>query len=245
MQVRFISKTEPGITIDGEKLTAEALIAYCARVSSPNQENPNYKRLLEFCMEHGHWSVFQMADMCIEITTTRAIAPQILRHRFDYQEFSQRYSIATSYEIYEARRQDSKNRQNSLDDLPTRDKDWFEHAQEEIWTVSFSKYQEALERQIAKECARSLLPLNTVTRLYMKGSVRSWIHYFAVRCADATQKEHRDIAIAIRDEIFSEHFPLIYSIIMEKDTPAPPVEDLGQVLTVTEAQHEYSVLGDK
>lgn len=246
MKVKFISKTEPGITIDGEKLTAEGLIAYCARVSSPNQENPNYKKLLEFCIRESHWSIFEMADMTVEVITTRAIAPQLLRHKsFCWQEHSLRYSEALAYEAYDARRQDTKNRQNSLDDLSDEDKEWFSDAQEEVWDFSFSKYQEALERQIAKECARSLLPLNTVTRLYMKGSVRSWIHYFAVRCANATQKEHRDIAIAARDEIFAEHFPLIYSIIMEKDAPAPPVEDLGQVLTVTEAQHEYSVLGDK
>lgn len=246
MQVRFISKTEPGITIDGEKLTAEALIAYCARVSSPNQENPNYAKLLKFCLREGHFSVFQMADMTIEITTTRAIAPQILRHRsFEFQEHSMRYACSTGYEAYDARSQDLKNRQSSHDNLPLEDKEWFLNAQEEVWNFGFSKYQEALERQIAKECARSLLPLNTVTRLYMKGSVRSWIHYFVVRCAGATQKEHRDIAIAIRDEIFSEHFPLIYSIIMEKDMPAPAAEDLGQVLTDAEIKGEYSVLGDK
>ncbi len=246
MQVRFISKTEPGITIDGKKLTAEALIAYCARVSSPNQENPNYAKLLRFCLREGHFSVFEMADMTIEVTTTRAIAPQILRHRsFQFQEFSLRYSEALAYEAYDARRQDTKNRQNSTDDLPDHVKEWFLEAQECVWMKAYELYTDALINGVAKECARSLLPLNTVTRLYMKGSVRSWIHYFAVRCADATQKEHRDIAIAARDEIFAEHFPLIYSIIMEKDTPAPPVEDLGQVLTITEAQHEYSVLGDK
>jgi thymidylate synthase (FAD) len=246
MQVRFISKTEPGITIDGEKPTAEALIAYCARVSSPNQENPNYVKLLKFCLREGHFSVFEMCDMTVEITTTRAIAPQILRHRsFVFQEFSLRYSEALAYEAYDARRQDTKNRQNSLDNLSAEDKQWFLDAQEDVWHHNKAKYDEAISRGIAKECARSLLPLNTVTRLYMKGSVRSWIHYFAVRCADATQKEHRDIAIAIRDEIFSEHFPLIYSIIMEKDTSAPPTEDLGQVLTGAEVQQEYSVLGDK
>lgn len=246
MQVSFVSKTEPGITINGEKPTAEGLIAYCARVSSPNQENPNYAKLLKYCLRGGHFSVFEMVDMTVEVITTRAIAPQILRHRsFVFQEHSQRYSIATSYEVYEARRQDTKNRQNSLDDLPQADKDWFEAAQETVWTVSFSKYQEALDRQIAKECARTLLPLNTVTKLYMKGSVRSWIHYFAVRCADATQKEHRDIAINIRDNIFSEHFPLIHSIITEKGTAPPPVDTLANALTSFETATEYSVLGGK
>lgn len=245
MQVRFISKTAPEIIIDGIKLTAEALIAYCARVSSPHQENPNYAKLLEFCINAGHWSIFEMVDMTVEITTTRAIAPQLLRHKsFVWQEFSMRYSRSTSCEIYEAREQDTKNRQNSTDTLSNDDKEWFKQAQADVWEYGHDRYDEALERGIAKECARSLLPLNTVTKLYMKGSVRSWIHYFAVRCAPATQKEHRDIAITIRDEIFSEHFPLIHSIIMKDDGSKQSNDGLGQVLTTPAAQ-EFTVLGDK
>ncbi len=208
MEVKFISITQPEIEIDGQRLTPEGLIAYCARVSSPHQENPNYAGLLRFCILNKHWSIFQMIDMTVEITTTRAIAPQILRHRFDFQEFSLRYAEALTCEFYEARRQDKKNRQNSFDDLPEEDRDWFEDAQAQVWELSFTKYNEALKRQIAKECARSLLPLNTVTRLYMKGSVRSWIHYLQVRCDAATQKEHRDIANAIK-VIFIEKFPTV------------------------------------
>ena len=209
MEVRFISITKPEIEIDGQMLSPEGLIAYCARVSSTNQENPDYVGLLKFCIREKHWSVFQMVDMCVEITTTRAIAPQILRHRsFCFQERSLRYITGMDYEAYDARRQDNKNRQNSLDDLSDEDKEWFLDAQEEVWDTSNSRYQEALSRGIAKECARSLLPLNTVTRLYMKGSVRSWIHYLQVRCDAATQKEHRDIAMAIKG-VFIEKFPTV------------------------------------
>ncbi len=209
MQVRFISITKPEITIDGQALSPEGLIAYCARVSSPNQENPNYAKLLQFCIREGHWSVFEMVDMTLEITTTRAIAPQILRHRsFSFQEFSQRYAKATAFETYEARRQDPKSRQHSHDDLDEDTKQWFREAQRDVWEHSYTRYEEALKRGIAKESARVLLPLNTVTRLYMKGSVRSWIHYLQVRCNPATQKEHRDIALAAR-EIFIHHFPTI------------------------------------
>ena len=228
MQTKFISITQTDIEIDGKRLTPEGLIAYCARVSSPNQENPNYKKLLEYCLREGHFSVFEMVDMTVEIITTRAIAPQILRHRsFTFQEFSMRYSRSTSCEVYEAREQDLKNRQNSTDTLSDEDKEWFKLAQETTWTDSYARYEAALERGIAKECARVLLPLNTVTRLYMKGSVRSWIHYFAVRGADATQKEHRDIAIDIRDNIFADHFPLIHSIITQ---PEPGLADVKQNL---------------
>ncbi len=208
MEVKFISITQPEIEIDGQPLTPEGLIAFCARVSSPNQENPKHVKLLQFCIRKGHWSIFEMVDMTLEIVTTRAIAPQILRHRsFCFQERSLRYITGMGYEAYDARRQDAENRQNSLDNLPTTDKEWFLNAQEEVWEVSNSRYEEALSRGIAKECARSLLPLNTVTRLYMKGSVRNWIHYFQVRCGLDTQLEHREIALAGRD-IFVEKFPV-------------------------------------
>jgi thymidylate synthase (FAD) len=205
MEVKFISMTQP----DEDGMTPEGLIAYCARVSSPHQENPNYAKLLKYCADHGHWSVFEMVDMTLEITTTRAIAPQILRHRsFNFSEFSLRYAEAMGYEPCEARRQDDKNRQNSIDDLEDFQKQAFLQAQKNIWDYAYAGYKAAIADGIAKECARSILPLNTVTRLYMKGSVRSWIHYFQVRCGPATQKEHRDIALAAR-EIFCEKFPTI------------------------------------
>ena len=210
MQVRLISVTQPCFTMeDGTVPTPEGLMAYCARVSSPNQENPDYAKLLGYCIKHAHWSIFEQLDMTVEIVTSRAIAQQILRHRsFCFQEHSQRYAEATSQEVYEARRQDVKNRQNSIDDLSKEDKEWFLTKQDEIWEDSYAAYQEALDKGIAKECARGLLPLNTQTRMYMKGSVRSWIHYLQVRCDAATQLEHREVANAIKD-IFIKQFPVV------------------------------------
>ncbi|MBM3162419.1 MAG: FAD-dependent thymidylate synthase [Chlorobi bacterium] len=208
MQVRLISVTTPCFEFENRPLTAEGLIAYCARVSSPNQENLDYGRLLAYCIEHRHWSIFEMADMTVEIVTSRAIAPQILRHRsFQFQEFSQRYAKAQTVEKYRPRRQDSKNRQNSLDDLDSETLQWFDDAQENITRLSMETYKEALERGIAKECARMLLPLGTQTKLYMKGSVRSWIHYLQVRTEMSTQKEHRDIAEEIK-KVFCAEFPV-------------------------------------
>lgn len=208
MQVRLISVTNPIIEIDNRKLDPEGLIAYCARVSSPNQETPDYEKLLSYCIRNKHWSVFEMVDMTVEIITSRAISPQILRHRsFSFQEYSQRYSKIQAIEKYEPRRQDVKNRQNSLDDLDENTIAWFDEAQESISKLSMEKYEEALEKGIAKECARVLLPLGTQTRLYMKGSVRSWLHYLEVRTDPSTQKEHRDIAEAVQ-EIFMEQFPV-------------------------------------
>lgn len=189
----------------------EGLMVYSARVSSPNQENPKYAGLLRYCIKHKHWSVFEMCDMTLEIETTRAIAAQILRHRsFTFQEYSQRYSALTEsgIEIYEARRQDKKNRQNSIDDISQKEKDWFIDAQKEVWNLAYSKYKEALNKGIAKECARFLLPLNTKTRMYMKGNVRSWIHYIDLRSANGTQKEHQEIAIEAK-KIFIKKFPVI------------------------------------
>lgn len=209
MNVRLISTTYPQIDIDGQETTPEGLIAYCARVSSPHQENPDYAGLLRYCISHKHWSVFEMVDMTVEITTSRAIAQQILRHRsFQFQEFSQRYAKVQQVEKYEARRQDQKNRQNSIDDLSEETQVWFRSAQDEIELRAFQLYQDALEKGIAKECARFILPLATQTRLYMKGSVRSWIHYLEVRCDPSTQKEHRDIADAIK-AIFVQEFPIV------------------------------------
>jgi thymidylate synthase (FAD) len=189
---------------------AEKLMGYCARVSSPeNQDNPKYEKLLKYCIKNHHWSIFEMADMTVEIQTSRAISAQILRHRsFTFQEFSQRYAEANTVEIYHARRQDTKNRQNSIDDMNQEDKLWFVAAQDEINQKSDELYHEALKRGIAKEQARFLLPLSTHTKLYMKGNVRSWIHYINLRTGNGTQLEHQEIAKAIK-AIFVQQFPTI------------------------------------
>jgi len=186
--------------------TPEGLMAYCARVSSPNQTNKNYAGLLKYCAKHGHWSVFELVDLTFEIETSRAIAAQILRHRsFCFQEFSQRYSKAgLGFEVYPARRQDEKNRQNSIDDMSDDDKQWFKETQERVQSCAFNAYSDALDRGIAKEQARNLLPLGVKTRLYMKGSVRSWLHYVNLRCANGTQKEHADIAKEIKKIIIKK-----------------------------------------
>lgn len=189
---------------------AEEIMAYCARVSNPaNQENPNISGLLGYCVRHGHWSVFEQANMVIEINTSRAVAPQILRHRsFSFQEFSQRYSAASSFVPHRARRQASTNRQSSIDDLEAEIQEWFSQAQNEIWLLGFQKYSEALEKGIAKESARALLPLNTATRIYMNGTIRSWIHYIQLRTKSETQLEHREIAESCR-RIFTESLPTV------------------------------------
>ena len=188
---------------------AEKLIAYCARVSSKNQENPNIEKLLTYCYEHGHWSVFETAYITMEVNTSRAISAQILRHRsFTFQEFSQRYAEVPDFYTYEARRQDKKNRQASVDDMDFKDRHWFTCAQDRIQTVSAFLYNEALDKGIAKEQARFLLPLSSKTKLYMTGNVRSWIHYLDQRCKWDTQKEHRDLALEMR-EIVKQQLPTI------------------------------------
>ncbi len=188
--------------------SAEGIMAYAARVSSPKQANPKYAGLLKYCIEHKHWSVFEMVDAMFEITTSRAIAQQILRHRsFTFQEFSQRYAAVPKdgFIVYEARRQDQKNRQNSVDDLDQTTKEWFESTQQEVWNLAAKYYEQALDRGVAKECARFLLPLNTKTKLYMKGSLRSWLHYVELRGSPGTQKEHMEIALAIRDLLVKKY----------------------------------------
>jgi thymidylate synthase (FAD) len=152
-----------------------------------------------------------MADMIVEIETSRAIAAQILRHRsFNFQEFSQRYAEVPedAVEVYKARRQDNKNRQNSIDDMPDSTRKWFEKAQRKLWDKSRKYYNTALEAGIAKEQARFLLPLSTKTKLYMKGNIRSWIHYLDLRCGNGTQLEHKEIADAIK-AVFCKQFPII------------------------------------
>jgi thymidylate synthase (FAD) len=188
---------------------AEKLIAYCARVSSPKQENPDYEKLLTYCLKNNHVSIFEMATMCVEITTSRAISAQILRHKsFSFQEFSQRYAEVPDFQFYDARRQDTKNRQNSIDDLPQETNDWFIEAQTKVVELSHTLYHEALTKGIAKESARFLLPLSTETKLYMHGNLRSWLMYCSVRMDKSTQLEHREIAVRCW-EIFKQEFPVI------------------------------------
>lgn len=189
---------------------AEKMIGYIARVSNPNnQDNPEVAGLLKYCIKNKHWSIFEQASFSIEIATSRAISAQILRHRsFCFQEFSQRYAAVTEFEVYEARRQDSKNRQNSVDDMPDGIKNWFKSAQECVQHVAMEQYNKALEFGIAKEQARFLLPMSTSTKLYMTGNLRNWIHYLELRTEKGTQLEHREIAEAIKG-IFKEQLPII------------------------------------
>ena len=193
---------------------AEKNIAYCARVSNPNnQENEKIAGLLKYCINHQHWSIFEMAFMTLEINTTRGLAAQILRHRsFTYQEFSQRYAdsslLAEKIPMIDLRRQDTKNRQNSIDDVDEFTKQEFEIQIQRHFASAMDLYQTMLDKGIAKECARFVLPLATPTRLYMSGSIRSWIHYIQLRSANGTQKEHMDIANECKC-IFAGQFPVI------------------------------------
>jgi thymidylate synthase (FAD) len=193
---------------------AEETMGYVARVSNPNnQDNPNVAGLLSYCIKHGHWSVFEQAHMTVEIETTRGLAAQILRHRsFTYQEFSQRYAdvshIREDIPLPELRRQDTKNRQNSIDDIDPITQQNFEIEMRKHFDQSIDLYKKMLHAGIAKECARFVLPLATPTRLYMTGSVRSWVHYIDLRSAHGTQKEHMDIAEMVRS-IFIQEFPIV------------------------------------
>ena len=193
---------------------AEKTIGYVARVSNPkNQDNPNVAGLLKYCIKHQHWSIFEQAFMTVEIATTRGLAAQILRHRsFTYQEFSQRYAdssmLAKEIPLPALRRQDDKNRQNSIDDVDPLMQQDFEIKMQRHFVDGMKLYKEMLDAGIAKECARFVLPLATPTRLYMSGSIRSWIHYIDLRSAHGTQKEHMDIAEGCRD-IFKDQFPII------------------------------------
>ena len=194
---------------------AEKHIAYCARVSNPkNQDNESIAGLLKYCIKHQHWSIFEQAFMTLEIETTRGLAAQILRHRsFTYQEFSQRYAESTALgdiELPELRRQDDKNRQNSIDDLDPKVIDKLNRQMNTLFTSAYSLYNQMLEEGVAKECARFVLPLATPTRLYMSGTVRSWLHYIELRTGHGTQKEHMKIANECKS-IFSEQFPTIAS----------------------------------
>ena len=193
---------------------AEETMGYVARVSNPNhQANPNVSGLLGYCIKHGHWSVFEQAHMTVEINTTRGLAAQILRHRsFTFQEFSQRYAdssmLGKEIPIPELRRQDNKNRQNSIDDLDPFVVQDFELKMQRHFVDGMKIYKEMLEAGVAKECARFILPLATPTRLYMTGSVRSWVHYIELRTGHGTQKEHMNVARAVQC-IFIGEFPIV------------------------------------
>ena len=203
MTVKLIS-----VTPDAEKT-----MAFIARVSNPsNQNSENYSKLLAYCIKHNHWSVFEQSSMTLEIETTRGIAAQILRHRsFTFQEFSQRYadsSLLGDIPVPDLRRQDTKNRQNSIDDFS-------DDMKQDLWLkindhfqASMELYKELLDKGVAKECARFVLPLATPTRIYMTGSCRSWIHYINLREKNGTQKEHMDIALECK-RVFSEQFPTV------------------------------------
>ena len=204
MSVKLIS-----VTPDAEKM-----MAYVARVSNPNnQENPNYAKLLGYCIKHNHWSVFEQAFMTLELETTRGVAAQVLRHRsFTYQEFSQRYAdssmLADQVPMFDLRRQDNKNRQNSIDDIDPFVKQEFEIKIRRHFDEAMVLYQSMLDSGIAKECARFVLPLATPTRIYMTGSIRSWIHYIDLRSGNGTQLEHMQIAEGCKT-IFAGQFPTV------------------------------------
>ena len=203
MTVKLIS-----ITPDAEKT-----MAYIARVSNPsNQDNENYSGLLKYCIKHNHWSVFEQSTMTLEIETTRGIAAQILRHRsFTFQEFSQRYAdtnLLGVIPIPDLRSQDSKNRQNSIDDIPENQKKQLQKTIAKYFAEGIDLYNELIREGVAKECARFVLPLATPTKLYMTGSCRSWIHYINLRSAHGTQLEHMRIAEEVRD-VFVKQFPAV------------------------------------
>ena len=192
---------------------AEALIGKIARVSNPsNEDNPEVDKLIRYLIKHKHWSPFEMASMCVQIDTTRAISPQILRHRsFTFQEFSQRYAIPTdtfATVLPELRRQDFDNRQNSIDDLEGETQEYYQQRIDDHFRESVRLYESLLHSGVAKECARSVLPINTVTKLYMSGTIRSWLHYVALRGDNGTQKEHMSIARSV-GEILDTELPQI------------------------------------
>lgn len=194
----------------------EEKVAYCARVSNPeNQNNTDTAgKLLKYLVKHKHWSPFEMANVCMEIETTRDIARQILRHRsFSFQEFSQRYAVATEFAVRECRMQDTKNRQNSLDTDDQYLNNWWNAAQWRIQAETEQVYKMALEKGIAKEQARALLPEGlTMSRMYMNGTLRSWLHYIEIRTDPSTQKEHREVALECK-KVLAEICPNIVQML--------------------------------
>lgn len=214
---------------------AEKLMGYVARVSNPkNQDNPNVSGLLKYCIKHGHWSVFEQAFMTVEINTTRGLAAQILRHRsFTYQEFSQRYAdtnlLDETIPLPKLRKQDTKNRQNSTDDVDPYIVQKYEILLQDHFKHSMDLYNRMLDDGIAKECARFVLPLSTPTRIYMTGSVRSWIHYINLRSSNGTQKEHMDVAEGVRC-IFCCQFPVVSEALeWAKNDGCPECEDAPSI----------------
>lgn len=212
MQTKLIAITKPLDTLD-TPLSPEEFIVYIARVSNPsNQYNTETGwKLIRYLIKHKHWSPFEHINCTFEIKTSRAIAAQILRHRsFTFQEFSQRYAEATDFEPIEWRVQGKTNRQ--VGDDPITLPDHLHYAVKEHQRTALALYQQLIERGIAKECVRMVLPLNTQTTIYMSGTLRSWIHYLDLRCAAGTQKEHRDIALSVKKDleiIFPETFKAI------------------------------------
>lgn len=204
MNVRLVAVSRP---VDSS-MSPEDLIAYCARVSNPANQlsHDTAPRLLKYCIKNGHWSVFETVSMTVEIVTSRAISAQLLRHRsFTFQEFSQRYSTATSFEPVELRTQDKVNRQGSGTEL---DDPVLARMVAKVRAEAYSVYSALLDHGVSKETARMVLPLSTQTTLYMTGSVRSWIHYLEQRCAAGTQKEHREVAESVKS-LFRAQFPAV------------------------------------
>ena len=196
-------------TPDGDNL-----VSYMARVSNPSNQNntETSARLIKYLIKHKHWSPFEMVNMCVEIHTTRSIAAQILRHRsFSFQEFSQRYAEVTAKpDTLVVRRQDDKNRQSSIDDVDPYTSQDFQIKAQQVYDLSYGLYNEMLAAGIAKECAREVLPMSSPTTLYMNGTLRSWIHYTDLRCANGTQTEHKQIADQCR-ALIEECFPQVYA----------------------------------
>jgi thymidylate synthase (FAD) len=218
MKVEIVSQSTPSAEMMAHGVTnLQELVAYCARISNPsNQYNiETSEKLLNYLLKHKHFSPFEMASVCLSIETTRDIARQILRHRsFSFQEFSQRYAVADlGWELKDARLQDTKNRQNSID---TNDEDlalWWGGAQQEVIALVRKNYAQAIERGIAKEQARAVLPEGlTVSRLYMQGTLRSWLHYIELRSGPETQKEHQEVAVACA-QVIAEIFPMAADLV--------------------------------
>ena len=200
---------------------AEELISYMARVSNPSNQNnqATAPKLIGYLIKHKHWSPFEMVSMCVQIDTTRSIASQILRHRsFSFQEFSQRYAAVDQQPVVPSlRRQDTKNRQNSIDDLPSATKSEFDIRTKALFNDAVGLYNEMLAAGVAKETARDVLPLSTPTKMYMHGTLRSWLHYCDLRCGNGTQLEHKEIADQIK-ELIAINFPIVYTSMWYEDT---------------------------
>lgn len=227
-EVKIVAITEPHIFHDGSdeqiryrRLTPDEFIAYCARVSNPSNQNNTQtaQKLINYLIRNEHWSPFEMVSVTMEIKTTRDIGRQILRHRsFSFQEFSQRYAeVAELIQIREARLQDKKNRQNSIEVDDEEINTWWLRAQAGVKAYAIDVYLSALKMGIAKEQARAALPEGlTMSTMYMAGTLRSWLHYIKLRSANGTQKEHQDIAIKARNELLKD-FPSCSEYLLESD----------------------------